>query len=61
MIERDKISGKITFLCDSCEEIEPTETDDFNQAWALVKQAGWHSRKIAGEWLHGCPRCGVPT
>ena len=59
-IERD-YAGKITFLCDSCSEIEPTELEDFNEAWSFAKREGWRSRKIAGEWLHGCPTCGVPT
>lgn len=60
MIDRDH-AGNITFLCDSCSEVEPTDTDDFSDAWALAKREGWRSRKIANEWLHGCPKCGVPT
>ena len=59
-IERDK-DGTITFVCDSCPEIEPTDLADFSDAWALAKREGWRSRKIADTWLHGCPKCGVPT
>lgn len=60
MIEREKGSGKITFLCDSCSEIEPTDLTNFGDALALVMREGWRSRQIAGEWRHGCPKCGVP-
>jgi hypothetical protein len=34
---------------------------DFDEARELMKQDGWRVRKIAGEWLHGCNKCGAPT
>jgi rubredoxin len=57
----DRQHGKIIFECDSCDETFDAETGDFNDAWAAAKRDGWRSRKIASEWLHGCPKCGVPT
>lgn len=30
-------------------------------AMLTMKREGWKARKIAGEWLHGCARCGVPA
>lgn len=57
----DRQSGKILFECDSCDEVFDTETADFADALAMIKREEWSVRKIAGEWLHGCPRCGVPT
>lgn len=36
-------------------------TDDLAEAWADVKREGWRTRKIADEWLHGCPKCKEPT
>lgn len=49
MIDRQK-GGIILVECDSCPE-----------ARAVIKREGWKVGKIANEWLHGCPRCGVPT
>jgi uncharacterized C2H2 Zn-finger protein len=59
MIERQ--GGKILIECDSCDEVLDTDTADFEEARAAMRREGWRIRKIAGEWLHGCPRCGVPT
>lgn len=53
---------KILFECDSCAEIfESEERAEFDDAWAAAKRDGWSCRKIANQWLHGCPSCGVPT
>lgn len=48
MIDRQN-GGIILVECDSC-----------NEALASMKREGWKARKIADEWLHGCPRHGVP-
>ena len=53
--------GHIVFECDSCNETLELDTDDFANAWEEAKHEGWSTRKIAGEWLHDCPKCGVPT
>jgi hypothetical protein len=37
------------------------EDERFPEVWAAAKRDGWKTRKIAEEWLHGCPDCGVPT
>ena len=57
----DRQSGKILFECDSCDEVFDTETTDFSEALAMIKREDWKVRKIASEWLHGCPKCGVLT
>lgn len=57
----DRQHGKIVIECDSCDEVFSSDSDDFNEAWNEAKRDGWRTRKIAGEWLHGCPKCGVPT
>jgi hypothetical protein len=57
----DRQGGRILIECDSCDGVLDTETADFDEARALMKREGWHVRKVAGEWLHGCPSCGVPT
>lgn len=54
----DRQHGKVLIECDSCPEVIESQWDDF---WPQCKRDGWSSRKIANEWLHGCPRCGVPT
>ena len=59
MIDRE---GKLIVVhCDSCPEVLKTETADFAEARAIMQREGWKVRKIADEWLHGCPDCGVPT
>ena len=57
----DRQHGKILVECDSCDQVLDTETSDFDEARELMKREGWRIRKIAEVWLHGCPKCGVPT
>jgi uncharacterized C2H2 Zn-finger protein len=58
----DRQSGKILIECDSCNEVFEGEPDEeFAAVWNTAKRYGWRTRKIADEWLHGCPKCGVPT
>jgi hypothetical protein len=58
----DRQGGQIIIECDSCEEaIAGDEDDGFGALWKDAKSQGWRARKIADEWLHGCPRCGPPT
>ncbi|MCV0384872.1 MAG: hypothetical protein K5821_00340 [Nitrobacter sp.] len=57
----DRQGGRILIECDSCDEVLDTETGEFDEALALMKREGWSVRKIADEWLHGCPSCGAPT
>jgi hypothetical protein len=57
----DRQGGQIVVECDSCDEILKTDTDDFSEARAVMQREDWKVRKIAKEWLHGCPKCGVPT
>jgi hypothetical protein len=57
----DRQGGKILVECDSCPEVLDTETGDFTEAREMMKREGWRVRKIANDWLHGCPSCGVPT
>lgn len=53
---------QIIIECDSCGAEYKGELDeDFPTVWAHSKLDGWKVRKIADEWLHGCPKCGVPT
>jgi len=60
MIDRQN-GGLIYVECDSCDAVLDTETADFEEARGLMRTEGWKVRKIANEWLHGCPKCGVPT
>lgn len=57
----DRQGGQILVECDSCDEVLETGTDEFSEARAVMRREGWHVRQIAGEWLHGCENCGVPT
>lgn len=57
----DRQGGKILVECDSCDEVLDTDTGEFAEALQRMRREDWSARKIAGEWLHGCPNCGVPT
>lgn len=58
----DRQGGRICIECDSCDEVHEGERgEEWNVVWAAAKAEGWTTRKIANEWLHGCPRCGAPT
>lgn len=48
--------------CDSCSAQFAGEIDEeFAEVLAGAKREGWKVAKVAGEWLHGCPKCGRPT
>jgi len=58
----DRQHGRVVVECDSCDAtIESEKGEEFEAFWKRAKDDGWAARKIAGEWLHGCPRCGAPT
>lgn len=57
----DRQHGKIQIECDSCDEVFQGASDDWQEVWPAAKGDGWTTRKIADEWLHGCPKCGKPT
>lgn len=58
----DRQGGKIVLECDSCAEtFDGDDGAEWKDVWAAAKRDGWRTREIAREWLHGCPRCGVPT
>lgn len=56
----DRQGGKILIECDSCNEVFDGETgEEFAAVWSRAKRDGWRTKKVADEWLHGCPKCGV--
>lgn len=56
----DRQHGKIIIECDTCDEtIESEKDQEFAEFWTDAKRDGWKSKKIADEWVHGCPKCGV--
>jgi hypothetical protein len=58
----DHQHNAIIIECDSCSETFSGEKgEQWDAVWPAAKRDGWHARRIANEWLHGCPRCGVPT
>lgn len=60
MIDRQN-GGILMVECDSCPAVLDTETKDFAEAREVMVREAWKVRKIADQWLHGCPKCGVPT
>lgn len=58
----DRQFNRVVIECDSCDELFAGDTGEtFEAVWHAAKEEGWRCRKIANEWLHGCPRCGAPT
>jgi hypothetical protein len=58
----DRQHGKIIIECDSCDEtFEGEPQQEFTDVWSKAKRDGWNTRQIAGEWLHGCSKCGKPS
>lgn len=52
------IKGIISFSCDGCPEAhEGQKGDNFNEAWAEARAAGWEGYQQAGQWNHRCPTC----
>jgi hypothetical protein len=51
--------GDIVFSCDSCPEVLPTGTSNFDSARNALKRAHWKAEKNRGtdEWMHRCPEC----
>lgn len=58
MLDRQK--GVLIVECDACGDVLDTETKDFDEARACMQREDWKVRKIGRDWIHGCPRCGVP-
>ena len=56
----DRQGGIIIVECDSCDAVLDTGTGDFTEARAVMQRKQWKIRKVANEWLHGCPKHGVP-
>ncbi len=56
----DRQFKKLIIECDSCNAtFSGDEGEDFETVWRAAKRDGWKAAKVAGEWLHGCQRCGV--
>lgn len=56
----DRQHGEFVVECDACGATLETETKDFDEARACMQRNEWRVRKIGRDWIHGCPRCGVP-
>lgn len=57
----DRQNGMLVVECDSCDATLETETRDFDEARAVMRREQWKVRKIGSDWIHGCPKCGVPA
>jgi hypothetical protein len=45
------------FACDTCDKEITIISDDFREAWGSLKEEGWTTFKLDGEWMHECPSC----
>lgn len=58
----DHQGKRVLIECEGCGDVfsgEPHE--EWSTVWPAAQREGWKSNKIAGEWLHACPKCKVPT
>jgi hypothetical protein len=56
----DRQYNRIVFECDSCDEaFSGRDGEEFQEAWARAKEAGWRCRQVGNDWVRGCPDCGV--
>lgn len=56
----DRQGNRVLIECDSCDDVfEGDEHAEFKEVWALAKRDGWRTQNVGGEWVHGCPKCGV--
>lgn len=56
----DRQYGKLVYECDSCGDTLETEAREFPEADEIRRSNDWKVRKIGRDWIHGCPKCGVP-
>ncbi len=52
-----RIYGHIVVECDACGKSLGTDTKDFEEARAIMKQNGWIARKFGDVWQHRCESC----
>lgn len=45
------------FACNTCDDERMIVTDSFTEAWGSLKDEGWTTFKMDGDWHHECPRC----
>ena len=55
MIQKEYGSYKVA--CDVCGEELEGKFDTFDDAKAAAYNAGWLTRRTAGEWQNICPEC----
>lgn len=57
----DRQFGNIIVECDSCPEVLLTHVPEFEDARKVMQRNNWKVRRIGKDWIHGCPKCGVPS
>lgn len=55
----ERVKGEIVFTCDECDDVLETETDDFEQALAELREADWKPVSTDEGWIHLCDLCRV--
>jgi hypothetical protein len=53
----DRQKGKIVFVCDGCGDGATTDTDDWEEARAVLRQEEWATAKDGDTWKHFCADC----
>lgn len=58
MSQRKKIPRTVDITCDECSsKFLETKAFNFRDASTEMREAGWVSAEIEGEWEHFCPEC----
>lgn len=54
----ERVNGKVVVHCDKCSaEVFESEHEDFREAMADARAAGWVSALVDDEWHHFGPDC----
>jgi hypothetical protein len=57
-LQIDKDTKTYVVTCDTCPEHFDTECDNFDEAKAAAKKAGWRTYLGPGDlWANSCPPC----
>lgn len=52
----DKLYDQYEMICDICDDTG-IPCDTFNECRHVMRDQGWRTKKVDGEWMDMCPSC----